>query len=152
MKAISGICCFFFVLGAWGQMDEIRELFAISSMDESANEKLLEKTKNAQLVENPVLFGYYGAGLMTMANHYTWPSTKLDYFNRGKKILEKAVNYDYQNVELRFIRYSVQRGAPLMLGYSDNIDSDKKFILKNIKKSGWTAAYQSKIITYLEKE
>lgn len=133
-------------------MDEIRELFAISSVDESANEKLLEKTKNAQLKENPVLYGYYGAGLMIMANHYTWPGTKLDYFNRGKKLLEKAVNYDYQNVELRFIRYSVQRGAPMMLGYYSDMDSDKKFILKNIKKSGWTAAYQSKIIAFLEKE
>lgn len=144
-----------FVLPAFqsgAQLDEIRALFAISSVDEAANKLLLSKTKTADLKKDPVLYGYHGAALMTMANHYTWPSTKLNYFNRGKKKLEKAVNYDLRNVELRFIRYSVQRGAPMMLGYYGNMESDKAFILKNIKKSGWTTTYQSKIIAFLENE
>lgn len=144
---------FFVLLSFLGsaQMDEIRRLFSIANVNENANVKLLEETKNADLKSNTLLYAYHGAGLMTMANHYTWPGTKLDYFNRGKKKLEKAINYDFRNVELRFIRYSVQRGAPTMLGYYEDMEKDKVFIKKNIKKSGWTKAYQAEVLAFLDK-
>jgi len=86
-----------------------------------------------------------------MANHVMWPGTKLAYFNEGKEKLEKAVNYALTNVEIRFIRYAIQVGAPAMLGYYQNVSEDKAYILKNINKSDWTEGYKKEVIEFLNK-
>ena len=152
MKSMTAILFLFMSAGTYGQIEELRRLFSLASVDEKANQQLLDKTKNAELKSNTLLYAYHGSALMTMANHYTWPTTKLDYFNRGKKKLEKAINYDLLNVEMRFIRYSVQKEAPAMLGYYEDIETDKAFIKKNIKKSGWTKAYQAEVLAFIDKE
>lgn len=131
------------------EMDEIRQLFSISNKDENANLKLIKLTKDSNLKTDPLLFAYHAGAQMSMANHVYWPGTKLAYFNEGKADLEKAVNFALTNVEIRFIRYCVQFGAPSMLGYSSNLSEDKKYILKNIDKSNWSAKYKKEVIEFL---
>ena len=133
-------------------MQDIRDLLEVASTDEASNQRLVDLTKSYTLKENPVLYAYHAAGVMTMANHVYWPGTKLDYFNEGKEKLEKAVNFALTNVEIRFIRYCVQKGSPSMLGYTDDISEDKKYILKHIGRSGWSKDYQDKVVKFLNEE
>lgn len=136
-------------LASLGQIETARQLLAVSSIDETSNQELIDLTEGYNLKENPVLYAYHAAALMTMANHVYWPGTKLDYFNDGKEKLEKAVNFALTNVEIRFIRYSVQNGAPLMLGYSDDMEADKKYILANIDKANWSVKYKQEVRDFL---
>lgn len=87
----------------------------------------LEKNKN----ESVLFLGYLGALQTINANHVSNPITKLKTFKRGKQNIESAVKADPNNVEIRFIRLSVQKNTPTFLGYNVNINEDITFINNN---------------------
>lgn len=81
--------------------------------------------------DNNVYLAYLG-GLQTIwANHTMNPIAKLGTFNEGKRNLEKAVEMASDNIEIRFIRLSVQKNAPTFLGYYQQIEMDEAFINRN---------------------
>jgi len=55
----------------------------------------------------------------------------LKTFNSGKQNIDAALGLDPENVEIRFIRLSVQKNAPSFLGYNSNIKEDSDFIKKH---------------------
>ena len=61
------------------------------------------------------------------------PIEKLIYFNKGKELLEDAINQDPKSVELKFLRYSIQQNLPKFLLYHDNIEKDLNFVNRKIK-------------------
>jgi hypothetical protein len=77
----------------------------------------------------PVLFCYKGANEMIQAKYSLNPVVKLEKFNKGKELIKKAFNRDTLNLEIRFIRYSIQSNLPAFLGYHDEFNKDKKFLL-----------------------
>lgn len=102
-----------------------------------------ETVENAQLCQRliaelekkdaePIYMGYLGALQAIWAGHAKGPIAKLRSFNTGKSNLEKAVAADPDNVELRFLRFSIQQNCPRFLGYRDNMKEDRKFIQDNI--------------------
>ncbi len=44
-------------------------------------------------------------------------------------MLDKALDADAENVELRFLRFTIQTNVAAFLWYSDSINKDKVFIL-----------------------
>ena len=86
---------------------------------------------------------------MIMAKHVFNPFSKLSYFNKGKLILEKAIQAEGKNVELRFLRYSIQTNVPAFLGYKSNLKNDYNFLKQAIP--GIKDSVLKKIITsYLQ--
>lgn len=71
--------------------------------------------------------GYKGALLMMKAAYAWMPTDKLNYFNQGKALLEEAIRKEPSNVELRYIRFSVQESVPSFLGY-DHRKEDRTFL------------------------
>lgn len=140
-----------FSFNAKADMEIIRMLFSQSSASETANKKLIELTKTVTIDSSPVLYAYYAAATMSMANHVYWPGSKLSYFNDGKKKLEAVINKYKSNVEIRFIRYCVQNGAPFFLDYNSNLEEDKKFILANLNTTDWPQDYKVKAKEFLNK-
>ena len=61
---------------------------------------------------NPVHLAYLGAFKMIWAKHIINPIAKLSTFNKGKKDIESAIKEAHHNVEIRFIRLSVQKNCP----------------------------------------
>lgn len=131
-------------------MNEVRELFSQASTDEDANNRLYKITNSYSLQTYPLLYAYNAAAEMTLANHAYWPTTKLDYFNAGKERLEKAILKFPSTVEIRYIRFCVQQGCPFFLGYSSNLEEDKKFILENINSTDWSESYKKEVISFLK--
>lgn len=80
-----------------------------------------------------LLKAYYGASLAAAPACLGNPMDKLKYFRKGKQFLDEAVKLQPAQVEIRFLRFATQTKAPSFLGYSGNIDEDKKYILENIK-------------------
>lgn len=99
--------------------------------DKKLCHRMMEELKPEN--KNPTFIAYLG-GLQTIwANHTINPISKLSTFNKGKKNLEKAVEMASNNIEIRFIRLSVQKNAPTFLGYHQHIEADEVFI-ENHKK------------------
>ena len=99
-----------------------------------SNKELCEKII-AELTEtknNSATHMAYLGGVQTIwANHVFSPISKLNTFKEGKKNIEQAIKKEPDNVELRFIRLSVQKNAPSFLGYKSNINEDTEFIKEN---------------------
>ena len=57
---------------------------------------------------------------------------KLFYFQKGKKILESSIKKKPNSVELRFLRYTIQKNLPRFLFYYNHLDKDLIFVINNI--------------------
>ena len=96
------------------------------------NKKNLEEFENLLInVKDPdnTILGDIGMSFMLKAKYAWLPNYKMSYFNKGKDFLESAISNDPQNLELIFMRFCVQSNAPGFLFYSNNLRSDKAFIL-----------------------
>ena len=99
-----------------------------------SNKELCEKiiAELTETKDNSAPHMAYLGGVQTIwANHVFSPISKLNTFKEGKKNIEQAIKKEPDNVELRFIRLSVQKNAPSFLGYKSNINEDTEFIKKN---------------------
>jgi hypothetical protein len=130
---------------ATSPLEQVRALFFIANKDESANKMLLKLTKSSTAETNSTFYGYNAAGTILMANHTSWPNEKLSYFNQGKANLEKVIKEDPTNVELRYIRYNIQKNAPSFLGYTTNLKEDKSYIIKHIDQTNWPNEFKAKV-------
>lgn len=112
-------------------IDFVRTNYTASIKDKQLCSRMISELKKKN--DRPINLGYLG-GLQTIwANHVFNPINKLKTFKEGKNNIEKAIKLDPENVELRFIRLSIQKNAPSFLGYNSNINSDKEFIKSNQK-------------------
>lgn len=83
---------------------------------------------------NNIEMAYLG-GLQTIwAKHTISPIAKLRTFNAGKANIEQAVSNEKDNIEIRFVRLSVQKNCPQFLGYSKNITEDERYIKQHLDK------------------
>lgn len=111
-------------------IDEIRKNYNKLVSDKELCEKMmteLTKSKNTSVTH----LAYLGSLQTIWANHVFSPISKLITFKEGKINIELAILKEPANVELRFIRLSVQKNAPSFLGYKSNIDADTEFIKEN---------------------
>lgn len=126
MKLLISILVFVFLQGTSSELSTLRTLYNEAKASEAANNKLLAlSSKNTS---NATYKGYYAAGLMFKANHVLNPMSKLSYFNKGKLFLEEALKESKYNVELHFIRYTIQDNAPPFLGYNDQLITDRAIL------------------------
>ncbi len=111
-------------------VDALRREYQLVNSDSATCAKLysrINKTSNSDVITN----AYRGAISISMANHSKEKKEKLKLFNTGKKMLEESIAADSSNIELRFIRFTIQTNCPKVLRYNKEIASDKSFILKN---------------------
>ncbi|MDG1476252.1 MAG: hypothetical protein P8Q14_03835 [Vicingaceae bacterium] len=66
------------------------------------------------------------------ADYYFNPFKKWNCFLKGKDTLEHLINNYSNNIELRFLRLTIQENLPKILGYNENIIEDKTFINNNL--------------------
>ncbi len=113
-------------------LDYIREHYAIAVVDKNVCKTFISKL-NANKVSN-VHLAYLGGFQTIWANHTFNPLTKLRTFKRGKANIDKAIVNEKDNIEIRFIRLSVQKNCPRFLGYYKNIQEDELYLNKNVDK------------------
>ncbi|MFN5183636.1 MAG: hypothetical protein ACK5D5_11510 [Bacteroidota bacterium] len=115
-------------------MKTVRTLFFEATKSKAKTESMIKYLQNKNTFNDPVLKGYLGMSHILLAKHGFNFFTRLNNFNKGKEILEDAISRDKNNIELRFLRLTVQMNVPGVLNYSSNIDSDKKIIRDNFSK------------------
>lgn len=131
-------------------ISEVRSLYQKAATDENSCNELIKILSPYNEENNPLYLGYKASGTMMMAKHAFNPFTKLSYFNRGKRMLEKAIEADEKNIELRFLRFAAQTHIPSFLGYHDRIATDKVFLLKSLPLLT-DKALKEIVVSYLKK-
>ena len=96
-------------------------------------ESIYAQFELTDVTSNRLLLGYKGAVEMGMARHASNPFKKMGFFSKGKEHLDNAINQDTSDIELRFLRLTIQVNLPSFLGYSSNIESDKNYVMNNLE-------------------
>ncbi|KOS06744.1 hypothetical protein AM493_12435 [Flavobacterium akiainvivens] len=85
----------------------------------------------AETHPDATILAYKAASQVLMAKYEGGVITKMRYFNRGKKLLEKVIEKAPNNYEARLIRLNIQDNVPWITGYTGDIKIDKAFLIKN---------------------
>lgn len=112
-------------------LDTIRENYVKAVTDKNSCKEMIDKLANQQ--SNMVDKAYLGAFETIWAKYTLNPLSKLKTFNKGKDKINAACEADPNNVEIRFIRLSIQKNCPYFLGYRDNITEDEAFLEQHAK-------------------
>lgn len=107
------------------------------------NSKLTDSIYS-QLIKLPnktaLVTAYVGTLEALKAKHSWNPYNKVKYVKVAQKTLQKAVNMDKENMEIRFMRFSIEHFTPSFLGLSKNLDVDKKEIIKHYQHNNFGIA------------
>ncbi len=106
----------------------------IQAINNSNSTDSLYKVLVAQSVKTPVIVGYIATLQALKAKHGWSPYTKVKQVINAEKTFDKAIAADPHNLELRYLRYSVEHNLPKVLGYSKNMVADKQEMLEQIAK------------------
>lgn len=120
------------VLLSNAQFDDLRNLYFQARSSEGITTFYLRAQDSRG--SDPLTMAYKGVATAMYAEVAGEVSEKLDYFNRGKQMLESAVNSDWYNAEIRFLRFSVQAEAPFFLGYRGKLEEDAYVIIDAFEK------------------
>jgi hypothetical protein len=108
---------------------EVRKLFYLASESSSKSEDFFEKMLLIEDDSLGVHKGYLAMAYMLQAKYVWNPYNKLKFFRRGQDLLEAQIKNHSTSVELKFLRYCIQSNAPFFLGYSNEVESDKNYIV-----------------------
>lgn len=123
-------------------LDEIRSKFRLAVENPEVTESLSTQLRR---IQNPdALTLAYIASLDALKAKHNWnPTQKLAFMDSFENKITKAVNAMPNNIEIRFLRYSIQSNTPSILGYSKNVKEDRQIIL---------AAFNQKVIVNSNKK
>lgn len=107
-------------------------------MDQSVENKdtanlFYEKLKAISEDADPSILGFKAMSEFMLCKHLFNPVSRLSHFNKGKNLLEKAIQRNSLDPELLYFRLSTQSNIPAMLRYNSNIKADKQFLLTYLK-------------------
>ncbi len=144
------ILAFIIFINLTDRSTEVRKAFYMASESSKANNEF-RKLLSGLSSEDPLILGYKGMSEMLVAYHSYNPVTKYLAFARGRDMLEAAIMKDPFNMELRFLRYSVQKNAPGFLLYSSSVLNDKKLLESALKSNELDADLRSRILEFFSK-
>jgi len=135
MKNIICIVLFsFFCINSFSndkKVAEIRGIFYALSLDSENTEKELAALRE---IKNPsgIIIAYEAAMEALMAKVEWNPFMKVSHVKESQKIFDRALAADPNNVEIRFLRFSVEWHLPKWLGLSKHMQDDKDFLMANL--------------------
>ncbi len=99
--------------------------------------------------DSALVLGYQGISDAMLADHSFFVLTKYIHFKEGKEKIERAIEMEPHNAELRYLRMLIQLNTPGFLGYNDNIEEDFDHFIKHIRFSGLSEEWISTFVENL---
>lgn len=112
----------------------------VRAVESSKTTDSLYERLDALKNKSAILTAYTGALQALKAKHAWNPYSKVANVNRSVKTLGQAVNMDQDNLEIRFIRFSIEYNTPAFLGFGKNLEEDRKEILKHYRNENFKSA------------
>jgi len=133
--------------------EDLRDEYYRANDDSDAADLFYEKMEKVPEDAPARVLGYKGIAALVEAKHSFNPINKMRYFSEGSRLLDASIEKEPSNVELRFLRFTVQDNAPFFLDYHDQLEEDKKAITTFLSDKTRVAASPSlalKISEYLK--
>lgn len=108
----------------------IRALFNTAHLEKNDCEKLLKLTEGR---EEAIVRAYNAAAIMVSGKYLINPFKITKAFNDGKALLEDVISENFDEEEIRYLRYTIQLNVPKFIGYYKNIEMDRKLLIDYIK-------------------
>lgn len=119
-------------------IDQVRLAFNLAVEDGKKASILYDQLSQMKPANNTLHYAYLGATEALLAKHSINPFSKLSYVNSALVKLNKAVVLNSTNIEIRYMRFSVEVNMPAYLGYSKHIGEDKLVLLEGLKNTQLT--------------
>ena len=114
-------------------LDLVRQLYKEATADLEELDDLWEKVKDYQK-EAGVRFAYKAAAKALQAKDSWIPHKKWSYIKEAMAMFREAIETEPENIEMRFLRFTVQHNTPEFLELSDELDEDLECIRKQIHR------------------
>ena len=118
---------------------EIRKGMLVAIKSAKATDSLY---KNLEAInkKTPLVLGYFGA-LEALKAKDSWnPYKKVKLLITSHKTMEQAVNASPNDMEIRFLRFSIEFYLPGFLGLSKDMVADKNMIIQQFKQKHYGSA------------
>lgn len=109
-------------------VEDIRKGYYEAVYDSKRTDELYSQLKKVKS-SDPLVQAYIGSLEALKAKHARNPYYKLSYLAQFDKTIRAAVKKAPDNLEIRFLRFSVQYYVPEFLGYSKEMQEDKQKIV-----------------------
>lgn len=110
----------------------------------------LYKSLNSEPNRSPLLTCYLGVVQALKAKHAWNPYFKVKYLNDAEKTLKAAVAGQPDNIEIRFMRFSIEHNVPGFLGYTRHLVTDREEIIRQLNRKHYTTADESVVRTIIK--
>lgn len=113
---------------------------------------LVKAVENSQLTDSlyqqlnklpnkTALITAYAGTLEALKAKHSWnPYNKIKYVKLSLKTMQKAINMDGEDMEIRFMRFSIEHFTPAFLGFSKDLPVDRKEIVKHYQNNNFGLA------------
>jgi ferritin len=122
-------------------VDLIRNTYKKALKESESVQELKKLTKNKKDAHS---IAFYAMALAFEARESSWVPTKMSLAKDAYAQLNKAVQANPNNFEIRYLRFSFSCEVPSMLGLNEHIKDDKKYILEHAKKGEYLADIMKK--------
>ncbi len=112
-------------------IEQLRSRYQEAVTDREEADALWRKLKR-QSSQEALHIAYQASTRVLQANFALLPLSKLAYLKEAMKLFRQAVKIDPENIEIRFLRYSIQHNLPRYLHESGDMDEDKAVIFRNL--------------------
>ena len=131
MKYILVLLFFFNFSNAQSDKEDIRKVFILST-DSYQKCSQLYKMSSERVSISPIYHSFNIISKILESKYLRNPVKKVKVFKENTKLLDSLLVSHPKNLEIRFLRYSIQLNAPKILGYTNFVKEDYEFIMKNM--------------------
>jgi hypothetical protein len=104
-----------------------------------------------EIKERSALINAYMGTLEALKAKHAWnPYNKFKYLNDCEKTFKSAVTADPHNIEIRFMRFSIEHNVPKFLGYTKNLVADRLEMVKQIDAKYYASADKALVKTIIK--
>lgn len=128
---------------------KIRKLL-ITALESKKTTDSLYKSLTAIKNRPALIDGYIGTLEALKAKHAWNPYYKIKYLNDCEKTFTGAVTADPHNIEIRFMRFSIEHNVPKFLGYTKNLTDDREEMVKQIDAKNYSSADKALLKTIIK--
>ena len=86
------------------------------------------------VLDDPVILAYHYTGRLMMLDYSNNPFEKYKVFKTKTKQIDSIISTNQKNIEIRLLRYVLQKKTPYFLKYNSKLNSDLNYIKSNIYK------------------
>lgn len=112
----------------------------VVAIDNSKTTDSLFKSLTAIKTRTGIVNGFIGALQALKAKHAWNPYFKVKYLKNSEKTFKQAVAEDPHNIEIRFMRFSIEHNVPGFMGFNKDLTADSEDIIAQLDKKNYGSA------------